>query len=76
METFKRIVHERFGLPVELIDDAMTPADIPEWDSMGYLLFIADLEKEFRVSFSMDEVLSTRSLGDVRALLVGKGIEL
>ncbi len=42
--------------------DALTAKDIPEWDSMNYLLFIADLEKEYNVSFTMDEVLTANRL--------------
>jgi acyl carrier protein len=72
MEKFNEIAAESFKIaPIE-IQDALTPKDIPEWDSMNYLLFIAALEKQFNVSFSMDEVLNAQSLGDVREALQKK----
>jgi acyl carrier protein len=76
MEKFKRIVQEIFKLPAEKIADSLTAKDIPDWDSMNYLLFIAELEKQFTVSFTMDEVLAADSLGAVRALLLAKGVKL
>lgn len=56
--------------------ETLTPKDVPNWDSMNYLLFIAELEKEYGVSFTMDEVLSAQSLGDVKRALIQKGIAL
>ncbi len=69
MKTFNQIVNEILKIPEENIKDELTPKDIPDWDSMNYLLFIAELEKEFNVSFSMDEVMNANSLGTVKAIL-------
>jgi len=76
MKTFASLVHEHFKFPEEKVTDDITSKDVPEWDSMNYLLFIADLEKEYSVSFTMDEVLSVDSLGALRKLLVQKGADL
>ena len=73
MKTFNDIVTEQLGIPTEKIADTLTPQDVPEWDSMNYLLFIAELEKNFSVSFTMDEILGAVSLGAVRELLIQKG---
>ena len=47
---------------------AFLQKDIADWDSMNYLLFIADLEKNFNVSFTMDEVMNANSIGDLRVI--------
>lgn len=73
---FEDIVAEQLHISKELIKDSLTPKDVPNWDSMNYLLFIAELEKEYRISFTMDEVLSAQSLGDVRNMLRSKGIAI
>jgi len=73
MKSFETIVEEMLHIPPQVGMDALTPKDIPDWDSMNYLLFIAELEKEYNVSFTMDEVLSAHSLGDVRTALKNKG---
>lgn len=76
MKIFEDIVTEQLGIPKEKISDSLTPADVPEWDSMNYLLFIGELEKQYNISFTMDEILTASSLGAVRALVIGKGVTL
>ena len=76
MSKFNNIASKFLKVDPSTLRDEMTPADIPEWDSMNYLLFIAELEKEFNVSFTMDEVISAKSLGDVKNSLVAHGIIL
>ena len=73
---FNKIVFDILKIPAGEISDSLTAKDIPDWDSMNYLLFIAELEKEFRVVFDMDEVLNAKSLGDLKNMLRSKGIEI
>ena len=76
MKTFNQIVNKMFKIKEEDIKDSLTPKEIPNWDSMNYLLFIAELEKEFGVSFTMDEVMNTKSVGDLKTILKSKGKEV
>ncbi len=76
MKNFNTIVTEQLKIKAADISDTLTPKDVPEWDSMNYLLFIAELEKEYSVSFTMDEVLGAQSLGDVRKFLIAKGVDV
>lgn len=69
MKTFNQIAAQIFSIPEEKIKDELSSTDIPDWDSMNYLLFIAELEKEFSMSFSMDEVMNVQTLGDLRKLV-------
>lgn len=72
MKTFNTIASELFSIPEESIHDGLSSKDIPNWDSMNYLLFIAELEKEFGVSFSMDQVMNAKTIGDLRAIVEKK----
>lgn len=76
MEEFNKIVVEIFKISANEIKDSLTAKDIPGWDSMNYLLFIAELEKQFNISFSMDEVLNAGSLGDIRNIIRSKGVNI
>lgn len=73
MKDFNSLVTEHLKIEKEHIADHLTPKDVPNWDSMNYLLFIAELEKEYGISFTMDEVLHADSLGTIRRLLREKG---
>lgn len=76
MEKFNKIIFDIFKLAPDKIKDSLPIEEIPNWDSMNYLLLIAELEKQFKVSFNMDEVLKVKSLGDIKNTLRSKGIEL
>lgn len=69
MKTFNQIVSSTFSLKEEDIKDELSSKDIANWDSMNYLMFIAELEKEFNMSFTMDEVMNAQTLGDIRKIL-------
>ena len=73
MKTFADIVCEIFALSPDFVRDDLSSKDIPEWDSMNYLRFIAELEKEFTMSFTMTEVIDAQTLGDLRAIVLARG---
>ena len=52
----------------------MTPADIELWDSLGQLMLINNLEKEFNVIFELDEIFEIISIADVLTILKRKEI--
>jgi len=68
MKTFDDIVYEIFNVPQSEVRDDMSIKDIPEWDSMNYLLFIAKLEEVFSFSFDMDEIMNAKTLGELRVI--------
>ena len=76
MKKFNKIITEIFKISPKNIKDSMTSKDIPDWDSMNFLMFISELEKEFKVSFSMDEILKADSLGTIKTLLKKKGVDI
>lgn len=75
MRSFNQILSETFRVPEDSITDEMSSKDIPAWDSMNYLLFISALEKEFAMSFTMDEVMNAQTVGDVRRAVEARGTQ-
>jgi acyl carrier protein len=69
MEKFNKIAANIFKFPEANITDALSSKDVPDWDSMNYLLFIAELEKEYNISFTMDEVMNAQCIGDIRKIV-------
>ena len=66
-ETFDAIVRSILKSPQ--IKDTDGPTEIPDWDSMNYLRLIAELEKQFSLSFTMDEVVESTTIGDLRKII-------
>ncbi len=73
MKTFNEIVAEVFNIPETSVRDNLSAKDIPSWDSMNYLFFIAELEKRFDMSFTMDEVMHAKTLDDINKAVLLRG---
>lgn len=46
------------------------------WDSLRHIELILAVETAFNVTFTMSEMVSMQNLGDMRRLLIDKGVEL
>lgn len=45
---------------------------IAEWDSVGQIQLVLELESVFGISFSLEEILELRSIGDIVKLVESK----
>ena len=43
--------------------------DLPQWDSFAHANLIMEVERHFRVTFAVEDVLEMVSLGDISAVL-------
>lgn len=73
MEKFREIVSGIFKIPLQEVRDDLTPQNIPDWDSMNYLMLIAELEKYFQIRFTVDEVSNAKCLGDIHKVVKERG---
>ena len=58
---------------LELTDD-LTAKDVPGWDSFNHVNLIINIEAEFGVRFSNDEVGGMQNVGNLKKLLASKVI--
>ncbi|HRY30109.1 MAG TPA: acyl carrier protein [Elusimicrobiota bacterium] len=72
-DRLKKIVRSVFNLGPSGSLDGLVYKDHPRWDSLGHIQLILSLEKEFRVKFSSEDVVSVRTLEDIASLLRKKG---
>ena len=47
---------------IELFD-AMTAADVEDWDSLSHITLIQEIEAAFGIRFTTKEVLATKNVG-------------
>lgn len=52
------------------ITEGTTAADIAEWDSLTHLSLIDELERQFHVTFTLDEVSESKDLGELMEALM------
>lgn len=51
------------------LDESMTAAEVPGWDSLNHINIILAVEKEFNIRFKNIEILRLRNIGDLQDLL-------
>jgi acyl carrier protein len=66
---------EVLGIPIGKINDATSPENTPEWDSLQAMNLVVALEEAFNIRLSTKEIVSMRSVGLVRKVLRSKGLE-
>ena len=70
----KQIISETFKVNRNDIIMEMTAEDIELWDSLGQLMLISNLEKEFNVIFELEEIFEIMSIRDIINILKRKGV--
>lgn len=59
--------------PSQLTEES-NALNTPNWDSLCHIELILAVETAFNIRFSMSEMVSMQNLGDMRQLLVAKGV--
>jgi acyl carrier protein len=72
METLTGIFREIFDNPSLVLHDAMTAADVENWDSLNHIDLIVAIEKKFKVKFTTKDVTSLKTVGDLADLVQKK----
>ena len=66
----KNIIANITGVPLESIEDSATFVDDLGLDSLAILEIVVDVEKEFKIRASDEELQSVRSIEDSVALIL------
>jgi acyl carrier protein len=49
-----------------------TAADIEDWDSLSHITLMAAVEDEFRMKFSMKEVVEMKNVGEMVTIIAAR----
>lgn len=71
-EKLNEIISKILLLRADQLDDSIRRKDYEPWDSMAHLVLISEVENEFGVFFTDDEVVEIWTLGDLRRVLATK----
>ena len=62
-----KIIAEAIEVDINKIDEDTAIGDFPNWDSMGQLIIISSLEKEFKIKFDPEDIMELEDVGDMIA---------
>lgn len=76
MKSAEEILAKVLGIEMSKINDQTGPANTAEWDSFNGLILVTELEKNFNVKFTLDEVVAVKNVADIKTALKKHGVEI
>jgi len=61
----KEIIAEAIEVEVSKINEDTAIGDFPKWDSMGQLVIISSLEKQFDIKIDPEVIMDLEDVGDM-----------
>ena len=58
------------------INDELSRDDVEEWDSLAHLMLINEVESAFQVTFGDEDIISIRTVGDLKRVLKRLGVNI
>ena len=72
----KNIFANILDIDVSNIEETTSSENTPSWDSFNTMLIASELEEEFSVKFTMDDIFNFRDFIGIKKLLIEYGIEV
>ncbi len=70
----EKVIRSVFPIDGDTIDENWTSDEIPEWDSVGHLDLMMEIEREFNVKVEIEEMFEVEKLGDLVTILKKKNV--
>lgn len=61
-EKVKEIIATTLNIDVKLVTDDLAIGDVPEWDSVGNLLIVSNLEENLGIEFPIEDLYELTSV--------------
>ena len=72
LEKLQIVFREVFEDSSLIISPFTTPLEIKMWDSLTHLQLIAEIESEFKIKFTFEEVMMFNSVADILSTIEKK----
>ena len=70
------IISRVMDIPILEINDQSNSESIENWDSFSLYMLLDEIEAEFKVQFTLEEILLTKNVGDFKKYLKQHGVAL
>ena len=64
------------NMPLEQTNDSSGSESIEGWDSFTMYVLLDEIETEFKVQFSLDEILAIKTIKDFKQCLKKHGVQI
>lgn len=76
MKRLKSILSNVLNINEDTINDETSPDNVETWDSFAGLMLVSELESQFNIKFTMDEIVAVKCVGDIKEAVTRHGVEL
>jgi len=76
MKRLKAILSKVLGIEEDKITDDTSPDNVETWDSFNGLMIVSELESNFNVKFTMEEVTAVKRVKDIKDALKKHRVKL
>ena len=73
-EKLRACFSQSLGIPLQQVTDDLTYDTVEEWDSVGHMTLVAEIESAFDVMFETDDILAMSSVGKAVEILRRYGV--
>ncbi|MBI3087374.1 MAG: acyl carrier protein [Candidatus Omnitrophica bacterium] len=71
-----RLIGEVLHANPSSLTDASSPETVRGWDSLRSILLVSAVEQRYQVTLTLAEIMGIRSLGDLKAALAKRGVQV
>ncbi len=72
MKELTEIFQDEFDDESLKIDEAMTPEDLEDWNSLSMVNLMSTIAAQFSINFNMGELRKIQSVGDIVELILSR----
>tara|TARA_Y100001970_G_C14231319_1_gene858825 strand:+ start:696 stop:935 length:240 start_codon:yes stop_codon:yes gene_type:complete len=69
LESYKSAFVEGLGIDESKVEETLKYNDIPEWDSIGHMTLISNLEEKFKITIETDDIVDFSSFKKGKEIL-------
>ena len=59
------VISTTLNIPSQEVNLSTGPNSLPEWDSLGHISIISNLETEFGIYFPIDVIIELKNVSDI-----------
>lgn len=71
-DKLQEIFRDVFDDETIVLFDDMTSDDVEEWDSLSHINLISDIEAQFGIKFTTEEIIGMKNVGEFISIIEGK----
>lgn len=68
-EKLYKIIARVLDIPLDTINDSISPLNTPSWDSFNSIMLISELESASGVLFDISDLMNVKNVGDIKKVL-------